>query len=162
MNKRGALFFTLDTLLAGLILAFTIVLMLSLDIQEPIVQDTKRYLDNFVDYITIASMSEVGNTVYPYNVQTEGVFDLKVHENIHKLYYVDLNETKTQDLIRAAVANFVPEGRGISYTINNDTIFIDDQNVINPTVHLSFSIITYYRYNDEIFGPNITQVSIWN
>lgn len=162
MNKRGALFFTLDTIFAGLILAFTIVLILNIDIQEPVVQDTKKYLDNFIDYITIARMDEVGSVIYPYNVQTEGVFDLKVHENIHKLYYLDLNESKAEDLIRLAVLNFVPEGRGISYSINNETIFFDNQNVLNPTVNLTTKIITYYRYNDTVYGPNITSVSVWN
>lgn len=161
MNKRGALFFTLDTLIAGMILSLTIVLALNLSVDGPRLDDTKKSLDNLHDYLLFTDMSQVGQIIYPYNVQNEGVATLKAHEQIHNLYVVQGNDTKAQSFITNIVRNIIPEGRGISYTLNNNTIYLDNQNVVNPRINISMNLLTYYRHNDEVFGPNITRITIW-
>ncbi|MFT4261463.1 MAG: hypothetical protein ACMXX9_03450 [Candidatus Woesearchaeota archaeon] len=160
MNKRGALFFTLDTLIAGIILSLTIVLALNLSVDGPRLDDTQANLQNLYDYLMFTDMDAVG-LIYEYDAQNEGVGSLKVHEQIHNLYINQGNETKANDFIRNIVRQIIPEGRGISYTLNNDTIFLDNQNVINPRINISMNLLTYYRYNDEVFGPNITRITIW-
>ncbi len=161
MNKRGALFFTLDTLIAGLMLAFTIVLIFNINIETPMVQDTTRHLSNLVDFLTITEMSKVSFIIYPYNVDVEGVGNLQVHEHIHNLY-VEGEFAKLENFTNNIILGTLPESRGVSISIDDETIYIDDRNVINPIINLSMHFITHYVHNDSVRGPNVTTVTIWN
>lgn len=162
-GKKGALFFTIDTIIASLIVTLTIIIVVSFYTNKPVTEDSKLVLDNFATYITsttIRQISTQSNFIYFDPNETEQ--DLYVYQKISSLVH------SGNTLIAAGLAQNItnvalPAHYGIAYSIDNTTIYqrqsIDDA---GTTTNLTTRILTIYlNASGELIGPNSTKISVW-
>jgi len=170
-KKRGALFFTVDTMVAGIILTLTIIMIVSMYIREPVTQDTYVSLVNYANYITTTQMKDFRNQYrYIYNDPNEEDMNFFVYQKIFKLHK-EGKANIAQDLVKNISENIeslVPDNFGISYTLNYSSTEFDiyrrGTSVDNFAItNLSIKILTHYLdENNTLVGPAITKISIWS
>ena len=162
-NKRGALFFTIDTLVAAIALSLTVVILLSLFMVEPVTEDLQFQLTSYADYVMITDMRSYTTTPgHIYTVSNDTQLSLKVHEQVSLHVHSDEGGTA-----RSFVENFtrviVGEQFGVQYSIDGAVVYSrplgeDTEAFMNLTTRM----ITYFKTDDgEIIGPNITSISLW-
>ncbi len=158
MNKKGVIFFTADTMIAALVLAMTIIILLSFYINQPISSDVLFLLNEYEDYVLYTDMKNIDSIIYTPPPEESEIGGLKVHEKILLLHRN--NSVESEQFVSDLSDMLISDVYGISYSLDDEVVFkrgIHDEVVIN----LSKNILTYFVYEDEIYGPNITKVSIW-
>jgi hypothetical protein len=162
-KKRGALFFTIDTMVAGIVFTLTAVIVLSLYINQPVTQDTYQALSNYISYVTDIKMESFRNVylfIYDDHNETDPTFS--VYQKIDKLEMEGKHDI-AEDFVKNFTDIIVPDQFGISYYIDGTLIyerFTGREEY--TTTNLSASLLTFYIANDTTIGPNITRVSIWS
>lgn len=160
--KRGALFFTVDTMVAGLIFTMTVIVVLSFYVRQPIIQDTQIVLNNYVTYITDVKMENFRRNIYIYNDVNEMDPDLSVYQKILKLNVTDNNIIAT-GFIENFTKILVPPQFGVQYAIDDWIMFTRSTgNEEYTETNLSTNLLTYYIEGDTLIGPKITRISIWS
>jgi hypothetical protein len=162
MNKKGSLFFTIDTLIAGFILTLLVLLLMSFITSSPVVEDTKFVLDEYSNHILTTEMRSVSIFVYTLGTQRPDIRNLKIHEKIALLANTDrLNIA--QSFLNNLTPRIVQEGHGISYFVDDILIY---ESIKNPEfeqkIELTTKFMTYFLYQDELIGPNITTIKVWS
>ena len=157
MNKRGVLFFTTDTMIAALVLTMTAILVSSFFVNQPTTSDVSFQINQYSDYIRYTDMGNIDTFVATRPPGDSEQADLKIHE---KILYLHEQEGNSESFVQNLSDLLVSDAFGISYSIDDSTVFKSDLGY-DPEINLSESIMTYFVYEDELHGPNITKVSIW-
>jgi len=171
-EKKGAMFFTVDAMIAAIVVSITAILVISLYIQKPVTEDTFLVLNNYVDYISNTKMDTFKNQYrYIYDGQNETDVDLFVYQKIAKLE-IEGNSAIATDFaknITENVINLVPPQFGFQYYVDNNKIYqrssgnsADFGEEFTQT-NISYRILTYYtNSSDEVVGPIITRITMWS
>lgn len=170
-KKRGALFFTVDTMIAGIVLTLTIIMVVSMSIREPVTQDTYVTVVNYVDYLTKTQMKDFRNQYrYIYDDSNETDPNLYVYQKIYKLQ-VEGKGVLAQDLVRnitERIESLVPDNFGMRYTIEYASTEYDiyQRSTLRDShaqTNLTTKLLTHYLdENNTLVGPAITKISIWS
>lgn len=158
--KRGSLFFTVDTLIAGIIIVFTAIVLLGVTSSDPVIGETVFKIKDFSSYMFDTQMIDVSFNVYQGNRQNVSIRNLHLHEMVSMLYHLEDASAATQ-LVSNAVSQNLEEEVGFMYTIDNTTIYkrsIDSQGV---NTNMTNSFITFFNYEGGLVGPNVTKITIW-
>ncbi len=162
-SKKGSVFFTIDILIAGMVIVATIFIVLSFFSSQPKTQDTIDYLDNYITYISNTRMQQFRTSYkFIYDDPFEPNPDFRVHQKILLLY----NENKT-DKINSFIDNFtqiiIPDTIGIQYELNGTILYSRGTEELNySTAQFSRSILTYFYQDGKIIGPFVTRVMLWS
>ena len=167
IKKRGASFFTIDAMIAGLILVAAITTLFSTYINKPEIEDVQTVLINYVEYITTTKMNYF-NKINPaiYYDENEKHPDYTINQKVAYLW--DSEDETLRNKSKSFVKNFtdtiVPKQFGVKYiyedtVIYNHTIAPDEQPIINLTINIA----TFY-INDtkDLVGPKTTKVILWS
>ena len=162
MKKRGALFFTVDTMIAGLIFTMTVIVVLSFYVRQPIIEDTQTIQENYATYITTVKMSTFNTNRVIYYDSLEEDPDFSVHQKILKL-----NVSNQNELAEGFIDNFskvvVPPQFGVQYAIDDYIIYErSSPNDEYTETNLTTKIITFYFDGTTLIGPHITRLSVWS
>jgi hypothetical protein len=164
-GKRGVMFFTVDALIAGVILILTVVLLFSFLLNEPQSIDVTYYSTSYVDYITNTKMSQF-NSAYSfiYYDPNELNPNLFVYE---KIFLMKSTGAYSDTTIASFVDNFtsvvIPEHVGVEYKIDNNVIYLrHEDRRSNADILLSTSVFTFVEdENKVIYGPSVTKITVW-
>ncbi len=167
IQKKGALFFTVDAMIAAVVLSFTAILLISFYTQEPITQDTFDVLNNYVDYITDTQMNTYSTQYrYIYSGQNDSDQNLFVYQKIAKLYLEGNTELATSfaNNITENVIGLVPPQFGFEYYIDENPVYRRNVGSSEYVVtNISHRILTYFTLNNNtVIGPHITRITIWS
>ncbi|MCF7871428.1 hypothetical protein K9L97_00155 [Candidatus Woesearchaeota archaeon] len=162
LKKKGASFFTVDAMIAGVIIIAAITLILAATISRPKIESTQQILNNYIDYITNTKIDYYNkkNRVIYYN-PNEPHPEFTITQKI--AYLVDNDQTETAT---SFIKNFskltIPKQISFRYIYENQTIYTQENEIITPTINLTTNIPTFY-INDEgqYQGPKLTQIQIW-
>lgn len=160
LNKRGGVFFSLDAILASIILLMTSLVILSFFLSGPVSSDARAQLDVLSSYIFINKIENINPTIY--NIGSErDLGDLYVHEMIALLVQRN-EEEKVQNFIENIDNFLLLESYGILYELEDNTVYYRPREPLNKaTTNISTSFLTYFIYDDSAYGPLETKVTIW-
>ncbi|MFT4282835.1 MAG: hypothetical protein ACMXX6_00230 [Candidatus Woesearchaeota archaeon] len=158
--KKGSLFFTIDTLIAGFILIVLILLVLSFASSSPVNEDTKAALDEYYNYILSTPMRSISINVYTKGTQRPDIRDLRVHEKVSLLMHTE-RESVATSFVTNITNRILRQGHGVTYQLDNTTIY-QSFSEGEKRVELLQKFITYFLYEDQIIGPNITTIKVWS
>lgn len=163
IGKRGALFFTVDTMVAGLVFTLTVIVILSMIINKPVIQDTYNTVNNYKTYITDVKMDRFRNIYrYIYDDPLESDLQFPVYQKISKLYYEGKIEI-AEDFINNFTNIILPAQFGIMYKLDDEVIYLRSNGREQfARTNLTSKLLTFFEANDTIVGPNITSISIWS
>ena len=156
------MFFTVDTMMAGIVFTLTVVVVLSFFVNKPIIEDTKAYIDNYVSYITETKMIQYRTSYrFIYDDSNEPHPDLAVYQKVYVLVSNDQNET-ARSFINNFTRAILPDHVGVEYMIDDNLIY-NRTTVPNESIRssLSTSILTYFFNGASIQGPSITRITVW-
>ena len=160
--KKGSLFFTIDTLIAGFILTTLVLLVLAFVTTTPIIEDTRTVLEEYSNYILNTPMRSVSVFAYTLGTQRVDIRDLRVHQKISLLYHTD-RENIAQSFIANLTSRILQEGHGISYYIDDILIYESPKNTdFEQKIELTSRFITYFNHQGNEIGPNITTIKVWS
>ncbi|MGV8168924.1 MAG: hypothetical protein ACP5N3_02605 [Candidatus Nanoarchaeia archaeon] len=162
-GKRGVLFFTVDALIAGVILTLTVILLLSFLLKTPYSVDAKYYIDGYSDYILNTKMNQFrGNYQFVYYDPNEPTPNIYVYEKILYMQYNGYPSATITSFIENFTSITLPEHVGVEYKLGNDVLYSRHTNRINDSdIYLSQSIFTFVADENTIYGPNVTKITIW-
>ncbi|MFP4567795.1 MAG: hypothetical protein ACLFN8_02530 [Candidatus Woesearchaeota archaeon] len=162
-NKKGATFFTIDTLIAGLIILVTIILVLSIFTSKPVVEDTYHDLNNYVTFLASTTMRDVrDNYQFAYNAAFEDDLDLFVYQKVYKLY-LEGDVSEAHSLIANLTGFVVPHHLGFSYTVGDFEVFSRNEDLLDfAKTSLTSRLLTFY-FNESDFTTSLTttNITIW-
>jgi hypothetical protein len=166
-GKSGAVFFTLDTLIAGLIIVVTIMLVMSIYSSKPVVEDAYHELSNYINFVSRTTMQEVRDKYqFAYNNPYEEDLELYVYQKVYKLVLED-NLSAAEELVVNLTNFIVPMHLGFSYSIGEDFIIheVNKDLLTNDFAKTSLTsrLLTFY-INDSVGGNlfiNTTVISLW-
>lgn len=163
-DKRGATFFTLDTLIAGFIILVTIILIMSIHTSKPVVEDTYYELNNYMQFLSSTTMREVRDDYqFAYSDSFERDLDSYVYQKAYKLY-LEGNESQARSLIGNLTGFIIPEHLGFEYVVGDVVLYVMNENQRKfAKTSLTNRLITYY-YNesDSSIQLTTTNVTIWS
>lgn len=158
-GKRGVMFFTLDTIIASVVLTMTAIILFSIYINQPITEDMRFTVQEYGFYISNTEMGGIGSNIYSPSGELADIDGLKVDEKVSLLIDKDKEEIAS-DMVESITQSLIIDGAGIEYKLDNKSIY--KRNVEGePRINLSTSTTTYFVYNDTLYGKNTTEVSIW-
>ena len=162
-NKKGATFFTLDTLIAGLIIIVTLILVLSIYLSKPVIEDIHHDLNNYANFITTTTMKEVrDNYHFAYNDAFEEDLELYVYQKAYKLIQEDEKE-KAIGLIRDLTTYTFPNHIGIEYAVGDEIIyFANEQRRGLAKSSITTRILTFYVEDNENVELTTTNITVWS
>lgn len=159
-EKKGALFFTIDTMLAALMFAFTVVVVLSFFFSEQVTEDITVVLNNYNDYVANTKM-ETFVTVQRdvYTDARSAKPDLAVYEQV--AYLVNTGqEGKAESFVSNVTSRVLPEHFGVQYSLDDTVVYSSGD--FDASVNISSVLLTYFIDKDGLVqGPNVTRISIW-
>lgn len=164
-NKRGAIFFTIDTLIAGLIILVTIILALSIHSSKPVVEDMYHELNRLVSFLSSNTMRDVRDRYsFAYVYSSDEDLELTIYEMVYKLYL-----EQGVDSARALVANMssivVPSHVGVVYSVGDVVIYSTNQERFSfARSSITNRLLTYYvNSSSEDFDVLLTttNITVW-
>lgn len=164
-SKKGGIFFTLDAVMAGIVLLMTSLVILSFFSSGPVSSDARVQLDLFGSYIHNTYMEDVDPTIY--NLPEDSPYeDLRVHEMIAHLNQ-ESKEENLSTLLTGLDELLLLKSYGVSYKIDNDLIYERRrQPDVDPITNISTSFLTFNEITAAKsfinFGTKNTTITIWN
>lgn len=165
-TKRGASFFTIDAMIAGMIIVAVITSIFSFYISRPETEDVQTVLNNYVLYITETKMSYFNdkNRVIYYD-PNETRPDSTAIQKIAYLWDAGglENQTKARGFIENITKRQIPPQFGIEYIYENVSIYNYSTNSYDPTINLTVNVATFYlNDSNDFIGPKLTQIRLWS
>ncbi|MCF7866803.1 hypothetical protein K9L67_01975 [Candidatus Woesearchaeota archaeon] len=166
IKKRGASFFTIDAMIAGLIIVAAVTALFSSYISKPEIEDVQTVLNNYVDYISTTKMKffTQKNTMIYYD-ENEPHPDYSVHQKIAYLWDTgtEENRNKSRNFLKNFTDVMIPKQFGFRYKYKNEIIYNYSTNIQNPIINISMNLATFYIDDSENFiGPETTRIEIWS
>jgi len=177
-SRKGALFFTVDSMLAGLIFVLTVMFVLSFYLQKPVVSDVQTVSNAFTNYITTTTMKDFNQrNRYLYYDANEQQPDFTVAQKV--AYLKNSGKISVANSFIANITNItIPAQYGIEYVYDGSVIFSRNAAAFGtPPTNISSYVITYY-INDSAFnrsgiivgpgiigpivGPKPTTILVWD
>jgi hypothetical protein len=163
-DKKGATFFTLDTMIAGFVILVTIILVMSVYTSKPVVEDTYYELNNYMQFLSSTTMRDVrDNYQFAYSNSFERDLDSYVYQKVYKLYLED-NMSEATRLIGNLTGFVVPEHLGFEYAVGSDVVYATnvDQRKFAKTSLTSRLITYYFNESDSSIKLTTTNVTVWS
>ena len=165
-TKRGSSFFTIDAMIAGMIIVAVITSIFSFYISKPETEDVQTTLNNYVLYITQTKMkyfNEKNPLIYYDENETQP--DATAIQKIAYLW--DKGDSENRTKARAFIANItnrrIPKQFGFAYIYENDTLYNYSSNSFNPTINITVNVATFYLNDTKDFiGPKLTKIRMWS
>lgn len=160
-DKKGSLFFTVDTMIGALILVFTIIIVVSVYAQPHETREPRTILENTITFMIDQDMQSLQqNHQFTYTSDIEGFEDYRLHQKIAYLY-----DNGDVDEASGFIANItrltVPNHLGIIYEYNDTVIYRRGEPESAYKSQLSRTVLTYYREDDNtIIGPYQTIIKV--
>lgn len=164
-GKSGAVFFTLDTLIAGLIVTVTIMLVMSIYSSRPVVEDTYHELNNFLSFLASTTMKDVRDKYqFAYDDAYEEDLELFVYQKVYKMLIEDGGDTARASVLVANLTRFVvPSHLGFEYVVNDTIIYEDNLERLDyARTSLTGRILTYYVDDSLDIHITTTNITIWS
>ncbi len=161
-RKKGALFFTVDTILAAITFTFTVIVIFSFFISAEITEDVYVILNNYNEYVINTKM-ETFITSYRdvYTDARSAKPDLAVYEQVAYLENTGQRGV-AESFIFNVTRTIVPEHFGFMYSVDGSVIYVNDAGIVEPITNISTILLTYFVDIDGVVqGPNTTRISIW-
>lgn len=161
-NKSGAVFFTLDTLIAGLIIVVTLILVLSIYSSRPVIEDTYHDLNNYMNFLTRTTMKDVrDNYDSAYKNPFEEDLDLYVYQKVYKLY-LQGNETEARNLVGNLSPIIIPSHMGFEYAVGDDVVFRMNENRLSVARTSITNRLLTFVVNDSVVHLTTTNITVWS
>jgi hypothetical protein len=163
--RKGVMFFTVDALIAGVILTLTVAFLLSFFVEKPMATDAKFYLDGYTDYVVNTQMSK-------FTSKYNGVYTDPEEPNpslpiYQKVLLMTSNQkysfTTTQSFVANVTNIVIPEHVGVEYKIDDVIIYSRHADRLpKAKMLLTNSMLTFaVDENNVIYGPNVTKITVW-
>jgi len=163
-SRKGALFFTVDSIIAGLIFVLTVMFVFSFYLQKPIVSDVQTVSNTFTDYITTTTMKDFNQrNRYLYYDANEQQPDFTVAQKV--AYLKDIGKTAVANSFISNITNIsIPSQYGMEYVYNDKVIFSRNATSFGtPPTNITSYVVTYYVGDSgNIVGPNPTEILVWD
>ena len=158
MNKRGVLFFTTDTIIAAAVLTATFIILTSFYINTPFTSDITFQNEQFMIFITETEMGNLPFGTYTGTLDSE-TRNIKVIDWISILYHRG-DEDEARILVENIKDLILTDAYNLNYLLDNNSIY---QDTLHDDLVISVSSyrISYFVYNDTLYGPNGTKVILW-
>jgi len=162
-NKKGAIFFTLDAFIAGIIIVVTVILVLSIFSSKPAVDDVYLELGKFVDFVSSTSMLQIRDKYnFVYHDPFESDLDLFVHQKMFKLVS-EGNRTQAEFLIGNLSAFLVPSHIGFKYEFEDFSYVRGSDNLARVSV-TNRLLSSFVFINEGIHDVKytVTNITVWS
>ncbi|MBC8501176.1 MAG: hypothetical protein H8D38_05450 [DPANN group archaeon] len=169
MKKRGAYFFVLDALLGGAIFLISVVMIMGSYMNVPQTKQSYVLAEDLMNVLLNTKVIEFRDPFIQYLADNGNITNPEqtLFQQIAELHYKD-EDNLAFNLTRNILDSLLPEQYGVSYIImeedKNTTIYnrsIDRINISKFTI--SSKKITFFAINQtDYFGPDITELKIWN
>ena len=162
-SRRGAIFSTLDTLIAGLIIVVTLILVLSIYTSRPVVEDTYHDLSNYMNFLTSTTMRAVrDNYDTAYQNPHEQDLDLYIYQKVYKLYLED-NLDEARSLVGNLSTIIIPAHMGFRYDVADETIFsMNTQRYSVATTSVTNRLLTFVVNDTGSVHITTTNITVWS
>lgn len=162
-GKRGAIFFTLDTLIAGLIIVVTLILVLSIYTSRPVVEDTYHDLSNYMNFLTSTTMRAVrDNYDTPYQNPNEQDLDLYIYQKVYKLY-LENNLSEARSLVGNLSTIIIPAHMGFRYDVADVNVFsMNTQRINVATTSVTNRLLTFVVNDTGGVHITTTNITVWS
>lgn len=162
-SRKGALFFTVDSIIAGLIFVLTVMFVFSFYLQKPAVSDVQTVSNAFTNYITTTTMKDFNQrNRYLYYDENETQPDFTVAQKV--AYLTDTGKIAIAKSFVSNITNItIPSQYGMSYIYNNSVVFSRNAAILGtPLTNISAYVVTYYSGdNGVLVGPKPTAILVW-
>ena len=162
--RKGVMFFTVDALIAGIILTLTMAFLLSFFVDKPVVTDAKFYLDGYSNYIVNTNMSQFKSYTFIYKDPVEPNPSLSVYQKVLLMVSTqNYSFNTTQSFVENFSKVIIPEHVGIEYKIDERVIYSRHNDTLSQAkMVLTTSMLTFVvDENNVMYGPNVTKISVW-
>jgi hypothetical protein len=163
--RKGVMFFTVDALIAGVILTLTVAFLLSFVLNKPATTDAKFYLNSVTDYITHTEMYQFnGSYKFVYYDSAESNPSMPIYQKILLMKssskYALVN---VSDFVKNFSLLILPEHVGLRYELDNVLIYSrHEDRVSDAKMSLTTSLLTYaLDENNVLYGPSVTKITVW-
>ena len=166
-RKSGAVFFTLDTLIAGLIVLVTIILIFSIYSSRPAAEDTFHELNNYMSFISSTTLREVREEYYNwYEVPplSSDDLDLYVHQKVYKMF-LDNDTVNASHLVGNLSLVIIPAHFGFEYVVNDSVIFLMNNHTREHELEktsITNRILTFYINESDYIHLTTTNITVWS
>ncbi|MFH1589067.1 MAG: hypothetical protein ABIB43_00680 [archaeon] len=169
MNKRGAYFFVLDALIGSAIFLISVVMIINSSINTPTTGPSYLLSEDIMTLLLNTPVIEFRDPYLSQIAKQGQITNLQqsLFHQIAEFHYTGKSGYAT-NLTRSIIESVLPEQFGMNYSIIVDgvptTIYSRLVNSIpEATFQLSSRKITFLTINQtEYFGPDITELRIWN
>lgn len=169
-NKKGALFFTLDILIALTIIVSVFIVLGSTDVLSTPTGQVKSQLVDYTDFFYETTVVDANtNFNYTYSAPEFNAFSQSrraqssLFQEVSYEYHNNLG-SRGSETVQNLTAIILPSTYSIEYKIDNTTIYSNIRTEKDEAqVHLTQRLITLTenRATEELIGPNTTEINIW-
>ena len=165
-RKSGAVFFTLDTLIAGLIVLVTIMLIFSIHSSRPVVEDSFHEISNYMNFISSTTMRDVRNEYSNwYSLPEISTFelDLYVHQMIYKMYLEGETASATK-LVGNLSPVIIPNHFGFEYAVGDFVVYQQNNDTRENNlerVSVTNRLLTFFVNETGHVHITTTNITVW-
>ncbi|MBU0471375.1 MAG: hypothetical protein KKF89_06120 [Nanoarchaeota archaeon] len=173
MKKRGAYFFVLDALIGGAIFLISIILIIGSYLNTPQTLQAYETTEDIMNLLLNTKVTEFQDPerIISYLAKNGYITNSEqtLFEQISELHYKEEHQL-AYNLTKSILNSILEEQYGINYTIYekksgiNTTIYNrSGESIENSNFMLSSKKITFLVANETtFFGPDITELRVWN
>ncbi len=162
-KKRGAIFFTVDTMIAAITFTLTVVVIYSFFIADSVTEDAQVVLNNYNDYLINTKMESFLTSYRDvYTDARNAKPDLVVYEQIAYLQNTG-RSSSASSFAENITFRILPDHFGFQYMLDDTVVYT--RSLVGgdrPSMNISTVILTYFIDKDNnVQGPNVTRISVW-
>ncbi|MBN2052687.1 hypothetical protein JW756_04240 [Candidatus Woesearchaeota archaeon] len=173
MNKRGAYFFVIDAMIAGIIIFLTLILIFTTHSLKPESEPTLRMMTDYTNFLTNTQIRQFQGSYVESLINDSNITNLDntLVEQLVEFHYFNNPDLSNYRNTTAIMKGFVleisegiiPDERSFSIYLNNESIYERSMlNINNSKLVLSSHRILFKIINSTyIYGPIIIEVRIW-
>nr|MCK4930400.1 hypothetical protein [Nanoarchaeota archaeon] len=169
MNKRGAYFFVIDSLIAGSIIFLSLIIIFTTHSLRPEAGPTLRIVGDYTNFLINVKVREFQGDYVQSLVDDGNITDLDntLLEQLTEFYYYNESGKDTTTImanfIKEVSQGIIPEQRSFAVYMNKTRIYNKTNTPLQEAgLVLNSKKISFKRINETyIYGPVILEVKVW-
>jgi hypothetical protein len=168
MGKRGAYFFVIDAVMAGVVIVAVLMFIFGTYTLAPIEDPTLRSAEDFMNYVSNTKIRESDSDLIR-NLTLNGTItrlDNTFMDQMVIFYYMG-NNSLLENITLEIVKTIIPKDRGVLIYLNQSLIYNSTINKNASTINESRLLISskrigFHMINETlIYGPAWMEVKVW-